>query len=226
LGDIIEVGGQVRALRWVDGASGALTGSLEGLYEAFRGDEEDGKDSAFVLELASGDLAIEVDLREVNETGDPLPPRPGEHPFAHGRTPVVARRALPRPPSPIDATALTRTLALTVLPDASSGIFAGARGEIVVTVPDYPDSGSVVVHTGSGDLWMDYLERRSARARLQTDLWVDGVRSTGRWHRAGGKLRFTLELHRPNVAVGWYAGSLRLDPVAHEVADRELVETS
>jgi len=223
LGQNIEVGGQVRALRWLDGASGALTGSLEGLYEALRGDD-DGKDSAFVLEMAGGDLAIEVDVREV---GDPLPPRPGEHPFAHGRTPVVARRALPDRPAPVDATpALPRTLALTVLPDASSGIFAGARGEIVVAVPDFPDSGSVVVHTSSGDLWLDYLERRTARASLQTDLWVDGVRSTGRWHRAGGKLGFTLELHRPNVAVGWYAGSLRLDPTAHEVADRELVETT
>jgi hypothetical protein len=74
LGDIIELGGQVRALRWVDGASGALTGSLEGLYEAFRGDDEDGKDSAVVLVLRmllAQAVALDVEAAQLqNELDD------------------------------------------------------------------------------------------------------------------------------------------------------------
>jgi hypothetical protein len=219
----VDVRGQMCALQWSDGASGVLTGSLEGLYEAFLCGDDDRGRSSFVLELASGDLAVEIEVREADNA--PLPPRPDEHPFADGRNPVLARRAVPTSLPPMEASTPTGTVALTVLPDASSGIFAGARGEIELTVPNYRYGGSLVVHAESGNLWMDYLELRTTRATLQTDLWVDGERSTGPWRGAGGKLRFALELQQPNVAIGWYTGTLRLGPATDASFGRKLAET-
>jgi hypothetical protein len=138
----------------------------------------------------------------------------------------VERRAVPTSLPLMEASPPTGTVALTVLPDASSGIFAGARGEIELPVPSYREGGSLVVNTESGNLWMDYLELRTARSTLQTDLWVDGVRSTGSWRGAGGKLRFTLELHPPNVAVGWYGGTFRLGPATDGSFGRKLAGTT
>jgi hypothetical protein len=224
VGQKLDLRGQVRALRWRDGASGVLTGALEGTYEAFRCGDEPGGPSSFVLELAGGDLAVEVAVRETGRS--PLPPRPPEHPFAGGRNPLDACRSVPAAPGPEGAAAPEGRLALTVLPEASSGIFAGARGEIEVAVPNYWTGGAVVVHTGGGQLWLDYLELRTPRATLQTDLWVDGARSTGRWRGAGGKLRFTLALHHPNVAVGWYTGTFSRGPVTDARHPRRLAETT
>jgi len=224
LGHKLDVRGQVRALRWCDGASGVLTGSLDGTYEAFRGGDDHGGPSSFVLELASGGLAVEVVVRETGPS--PLPPRPAEHPFAGGRNPLAAGRAGPSP-SPTgsgDGAPPEGTVALTVLPDASSGIFAGARGEIELAVPNYWTGGSLVVRTTAGDLWLDYLEQHTPYAARRTDLWVDGARSTGRWHGAGGKLRFTLALHPPNAAAGWYTGTVTLGPATDARRPRTLAE--
>jgi hypothetical protein len=151
-----------------------------------------------------------------------LPPRPAEHPFANGRKPFVAQQTAATSMPLAEPSTPSGMVALTVLPDASSGIFAGARGEIELTVPGYRDGGSLVVHTGSGDLWLDYLELRTTRATLQTDLWVDSARSTEAWHAAGGKLRFTLEVHQPNVAVGWYGGTFELGPATDGSLDPKL----
>jgi hypothetical protein len=220
LGQKMDVRGQVRALRWSDGASGVLSGSLAGLYEAFRWGDDDTGQSTFVLELASGDLAVEVTVLDADNAS--LPPRPDQHPFAGGRNPVRARRAIRTCMPRMEAETSTGAVTLTVLPEASSGIFAGARGEIELTVPNYRAGGSLVVHTESGNLWLDYVELCAAGATLQTDLWVDGARSTGPWRGAGGKLRFRLELHQPNVAVGWYAGTFRLGPAIDASLNRTL----
>jgi hypothetical protein len=210
VGHKLTVCGRVLALRWADGASGVLSGSLEGLYEAFRLGHDDRERSTFVLELAGGNLVVEVEVRDCGDAA--LPPRPDEHPFAGGRERVVPRRCGSGCSSRSPVGAPSGSVALTVQPEASSGLFAGARGGVELTVPNLWDAGALVVHTGSGSLWLDYLERHADGAGLETDLWVDGVRSSGRWHGADGKLRFALDLHRPNVARGWYEGTCTLRP--------------
>ena len=214
MGQKLEVSGRVRTLRWADGASGELTGALEGLYEAFRVGEDEGDRASFVLELAGGTLAVEVDVREAGDAG--LPPRPDEHPFAAGRGSGVPARALPSCSSRTAGPAPRGAVAVTIRPEACSGIFAGAEGALRFSVPSVPGSGSLVIHTGSGTLWTDYVEA-CAPGTLTADLWIDGLRSTGQWRGAEGKLRFVLELHRPNLALGWYEGTCLLTPRA---ADR------
>jgi len=217
----LDVCGQVRALRWADGVSGVLSGTLEGLYEGFRLGDDEGDRSAFELELANGSLAVELDVLQVGGVG--LPARPGEHPFSGPEDPIGVLMAAGEsadtegraPWAPQGQAGIIA--ALTVLPEASSGIFAGARGVVEVVVPNYREGGSMVVYTDAGRLWMDYLQRGDGSG-LQLDLWVDNLRSTGLWRGADGKLRMALELHPPNVALGTYEGTVTCVPCGRHVA--------
>jgi hypothetical protein len=209
VGAELAVRGEIRALGWREGSSGVFAGSLEGCYEGFRFGSDGGERAPFELELANGTLGVEV--RQA--TNMSLPPRPAEHPFADGKDPIPEMREreheVPAARGGHDAEAPVMMVELIVVPDRSTGIFAGARGSLSVEVPSYRVGGSLVVHTETGELWMSFLEV-GVRGVLHADLWVDGVRSTGQWSGASGELTFAMELHHPNFAIGLYEGTIRL----------------
>lgn len=205
----VVVAGEIRALGWREGSSGIFTGSLEGLYEGFRFGSDGGDRAQFDLELPHGTLAVEV--RQA--TNMALPPRPAEHPFADGNDPIPGMQArehdVPAARAGHEAEAPVMNVELAVTPERCTGVFGSASGSIAVEVPEYRVGGSLVVHTGDGDLWMDFLEV-GVRGVLNADLWVDGARSTGRWDGARGDVTFAMELHHPNFAIGPYEGSIQL----------------
>src|SRR5207253_4598898 len=66
---------------------------------------------------------------------------------------------------------------LHVEPDKSTGIFAGATGEMEIEAPDYRSAGHLIVNTDRGDLFINFLEGNE-RGVLSADMTVDGERST------------------------------------------------
>ena len=92
---------------------------------------------------------------------------------------------------------------LHVLPDKSSGIFAGATGEMEILAPEYKMAGFLVIETANGDLRMDFLEA-GTRETLNADLWVNGEESSGILEERGG---------RPEVRSGGDASVLRPGPI-------------
>lgn len=92
----------------------------------------------------------------------------------------------------------------------STGIFAGASGEIEVDAPQHKDAGYLVVNTKDGDLRLDFLEWAEG-GNLVADLWVNPAHSTGMYKNAQGQFQFSLEIFPGGIAKGPYAGTLFLE---------------
>jgi hypothetical protein len=208
----MAVSGEIKALAWREGSSGIFTGSIEGLYLGHRLGSEAPDERHYVLEAPNGNLALT--LRQEFHT--PLPPRPAEHPFADGKDPFADLPAgQGRPPAagesaPPSAPKIAEMeILLSVDPEKSTGIFAGATGQTRVAVPNYRRGGQVVITTGDGILCLHFLET-AEKNRLLADLWVDSGGSTGRYHQARGELHFVLTRTPPNFGRGPYWGTLWL----------------
>ena len=99
---------------------------------------------------------------------------------------------------------------LRVDPEASTGIFAGATGEVELATPNYKMAGHLIINTKDGDLRLNFLEA-GERGVLKADLWVDGENSTGIYRNARGDLTFALTATPPNFGRGPYSGTLWLE---------------
>ena len=106
----------------------------------------------------------------------------------------------------------------------STGIFAGATGEVELDVPSYRMAGYMLVNTAKGDLRLNFLEHLTksdprAEGVLTADMQVDGAQSTGIYRNARGDLTFALTLppvppppgRPPNLGVGPYSGTIWLE---------------
>ena len=161
--------------------------------------------------------SIAVTLRQEIVTA--LPPRPAEHPFGGGRVnPFAERPGTPaRPPEPagvengkpIFKKVHYMKTSLAIDADASTGIFAGATGELEFESPNYQMAGDLVIDTADGELCLTFLEQ-GRRDALDAELEVDGERSTGRWAGATGQLQFALTVTPPFFGQGPYSGTIVL----------------
>lgn len=94
--------------------------------------------------------------------------------------------------------------------EASTGVYAGASGEMQMTTPNLKDAGYLVVNTADGDLRLGFLEW-SDGPNLVADLWVEGNKSTGVYRDAEGELKFSLAIDPGRgLALGPYSGTIRL----------------
>lgn len=230
----MPVSGEIRTLAFKEGSSGLFTGSVAGLYRGYRFGSTDADVRAFDLDLPHGNLAVTI----TQEIRSRLGPRPSRHPFADGNDPFANLPPEPddppgggsgRPPgapgagAPPESTAaggqhaglvagrpFYMEVMLRVDPEKSTGIFAGASGDVELATPKYQMSGYLVIETSDGDLRLDFLEA-GERGVLKANLWVDGERSTGIYRNARGDLRFALETRPPNFGWGEYSGILWLE---------------
>ena len=229
-----QVSGEIAAVGWLDGSSGRFTGDIEGLYEGYRwGDLEEERAA---VEFAHGSIALVLRHKHASR-GRPR----GENPFAGGKDPTADRPATAGPPpgrgqggpppspggppgsggegmQPSSMATLMRDRPIRqtqctfeVDGEASSGIYAGAGGELTLTVPNLKDAGYLVVSTDDGDLRLSFLEW-SEGPNLVADLWVDGNKSTGIYRNARGELNFSLGIDASKgMAIGPYSGTIWLE---------------
>jgi hypothetical protein len=228
------VSGEIKALGFKEGSSGIFTGSIEGLYQGYRLGSTLPDERCFVLDGEHGSIALV--LRQ--EICSCLAPRPADHPFADGKDPFKSLPTisgevglphekpvgglLPEPPGAevppgmhggpglIQKRPFYMQVILRVDPEKSTGIFAGAAGEIELHTPDYRMPGHLVINTRDGDLWLNFLEGAD-RGTLRADLWVDGSMSTGIYQNARGDLKFALAATPPNFGRGPYWGTIWLE---------------
>ena len=218
----MRVQGEIKTLAWREGSSGIFTGSIEGLYQGYRFASTAPDEQHSVLEVPNGSIALT--LRQEIRTGHILQSRPAEHPFSGGKDPFANAPSLgsrphggPPPGIPGEGRPgdgppknLYMDVRLLVDPEKSTGIFAGATGEIQLVTPNYKIPGFMVVVTQHGDLRMNFLEE-AERGTLHADLWVDGENSTGLYHNARGDLKFALSMTPPNFGMGPYSGTIWLE---------------
>jgi hypothetical protein len=215
----MPVRGEIKALACKEGSSGIFTGSIEGLYQGYRFGSTTPDEQHFLLEAQNGTIALTLHQEIVT----PLPPRPAEHPFAGGKDPLQAMAAAPAhghgpPPGmgPADTDAARfrkihyMQVKLRVSPEQSTGIFAGATGEMELETPAYRTAGYLVINARDGDLRLNFLEK-GERGILNADLWVDGEQSTGIYKNATGELTFSLTTTPPNFGRGPYEGTIWLE---------------
>lgn len=223
----ISVHGEIKALGYREGSSGIFTGSIEGLYEGHRIGSAKPDEREYTLELPNGSLSLTVWQQIPSHL--PLPARPAKHPFQNGNDPfkdllvsgylqeerkVNNQMDAGGPPKPL----VMNSMEVKVIANAakSSGIFAGARGEMRLEVPEYKVGGYLIINTRQGDLYLNFLEKGNRKV-LKADLWVDGEKSTGLYYQAEGTLQFALDLTPPNFARGPYTGTLNLAQEASTV---------
>lgn len=223
----IAVKGEIKTIAAREGSSGIFTGSIEGLYQGYRFASTTPDEREYSIEAPHGSLALLLRQQIVT----PLPPRPARHPFADGRDPfddpaaymreTLGGGAPPKGPPPGSEPPGTEggkeifkrvhymEVKVHVLPEESTGIFAGASGEAEILAPKYAMGGHLIVDTAHGELRMDFLES-GTKEKLTAQLWVDGERSTGVWRGAEGELKFTLIVMAPVFGRGPYSGTIRL----------------
>lgn len=214
----MQIQGEIKTLAWREGSSGIFTGSLEGLYQGYRFGSSAPDEQPFVLDAANGSIALTL-WQEIRSR-HPLPSRPAEHPFSGGKDPFAnppPAIGFPLPGMPAEGVGqgippknMWMEVRLRVDPEKSTGIFAGATGEMVLETPAYRHAGYLVIVTQQGDLRMNFLEKAEGRV-LNADLWVDGANSTGMYHNARGDLKFSLSMVPPNFGRGPYSGTIWLE---------------
>ena len=230
----LPVRGEIKTLGVKEGSSGIFTGTIEGLYQGYRFGSTTPDVQHHVLQVNNGTLALTLkqEIRSV------LSPRAAEHPFAGGKDPFAGLSAPPpgmpggpppgaagpppgvqggAPPGAGGAPAgLVRgrpfymEVTLAADPERSTGIFAGATGQMELAVPNYRMAGHLVIETKDGDLRLDFLEA-GEHGVLNADLWVNGEESTGLWRNARGDLKFSLTPVPPNFGRGPYWGTIWLE---------------
>ena len=223
----VDAKGEMKSIAFREGSSGIFTGTLAGLYQGYRLGATTPYEQKTTAQLASGTIAL-ILKQEVHA---PLAPRPAVHPFAGGNDPFAGLPSAPasiRSPGvrsearvvrPIGESATTSgeprragpsaELTVRIDPQASSGSFAGAAGEMRITAPNYRIGGYLVLNTADGDVVMTFVES-AERGVLNADLSLDGERSTGIYRDAHGDFKFALTLIPPNFGRGPYSGTMWL----------------
>jgi hypothetical protein len=135
-------------------------------------------------------------------------PRPGGPPAggAPGGPPGGGARPGFAPPPFTEV----RKVKLYIDPETSTGIYAGATGEIEVDAPDHKEFGYMVVETQHGNLLLNFGEHGEG-GKLVGDMWVDGEKSTGIYNKARGELKFWLDVFIQGLAKGPYSGTIWLE---------------
>lgn len=210
--DKIQVQGEIKSLGWREGASGKLTGDINGLFQGYRLHQQGASlSNTHTIESDNGTLTLtlshEVRIRHL------LPTRPPEHPFKDGQDPfegieLVAPRLPDLPPGVENSGAkgnMTAVVRLKVDPTTSTGIFAGAQGEMNVTLAEPTVNGFMEIETDDGSIKLNFRERMEGTQVINT-LWIDGTKSTGLYQGAQGELEFRVSIYAPNFAVGRYSG--------------------
>ena len=114
---------------------------------------------------------------------------------------------------------VAHTIKLEVDGDQSTGIYAGASGEMTVEAPNHKTAGYMVITSQQGTLRLEFLEWYE-KGQLVADLWVNGEKSTGIYENARGDLKFSLGFYaafepegglKDMCAKGEYSGTLRLE---------------
>jgi len=235
----MAVKGEVKTIACRQGSSGIFTGDIEGLYEGYRFGSTVPDEVRVTVPTPYGSLGLLLRQQIVTR----LPPRSSVHPFAGGADPfedydagrplrfleaprpaaeVPAADAAPPPePEPEgfeSADEIFRRLhymdvRLHVDAARSSGVFAGATGELRIHAPEYRMPGYVVVNAVDGDLRMDFIER-GALDVLRIELTVNGEASTGIYAGATGEVRAELTVRPPFFGRGPYEGTLILQEAA------------
>ena len=225
----IEVSGEIKTVAARQGSSGIFGGDIQGLYQGYRFGSTVPDEQEFTLDLPDGSITLLLRQQIVT----PLPPRPDTNPFADGKDPfdnpiqyLLDTFGGPPPGVPTGGPPGSEEPGMEggkeifkrvhymetmfhVLGDKSTGIFAGATGEMDMIAPNYKMRGYLIIETDEGDLKMDFLEAGS-RETLNADLWVNGEDSTGKWKGAEGELKFALEVTPPFFGRGPYSGKIRL----------------
>ena len=209
----MTVQGEIKSVAWREGSSGIFTGSIEGLYQGYRIGSTTPDEQHFVFEVANGSIALT--LRQEISPDFPLPLRPAEHPFSGGKDPFVNAPPVESRPSRAPGEGRPQggplmEVRLRVDPEKSTGIFAGATGEMELATPAYKSGGYLVVITQHGNVRMNFLEKAD-RMTLVADLWIEGANSTGLYHNAHGNLKFALSMTPPNFGKGPYSGTIWLE---------------
>jgi hypothetical protein len=233
----VDAKGEMKAIAFREGSSGIFAGTLAGLYQGYRLGATTPYEERTTAELPGGTIAL-ILKQEVHA---PLAPRPAVHPFAGGNDPFSDLPASPRSTPPevqsqvhaagaVGQAAMparesgragpSAELAVRIDPEASSGMFAGATGEMRITAPNYRIGGHLLLNTADGDVVMTFVES-AVRGVLNAVLSLDGKRSTGLYHDAQGELTFALTLIPPNFGRGPYWGTmwLQAEPPKRSASD-------
>ena len=215
--DKIQVQGEIKSLGWREGASGKLIGDINGLFQGYRLQQPGTSlSNTHTIELDNGTLTLtlsqEVRIRH------PLPSRPPEHPFKDGQDPFegieLAAPRLPDLPPGVKNSGpkgnMTTVVSLRVEPATSTGIFAGAQGEMNVTLAEPAVNGFMEIETDDGSIKLKFRERMEGTQVINT-LWIDGAKSTGLYQGAQGELEFRVSIYPPNFAKGTYSGVIWIE---------------
>ena len=221
----MDVNGEMKAVAFREGSSGIFSGTFAGLYQGHRLGAITPYEQQTTVQLDGGTIGLILK----HQVHSPLAPRPAVHPFASGNDPLAdlptALASNPQPgmdhetsfvrpagrsptgesPGPGPRAEVT----LRIDPEASSGVFAMATGEMRITAPNYRIAGHLVINTADGEVVMTFLESVE-RGVLNADLSLDGKRSTGMYRDAHGDFKFALTLIPPNFGRGPYWGTIWL----------------
>jgi hypothetical protein len=221
----MDVNGEMKSVAFREGSSGIFTGTFAGLYQGHRLGATTPYEQKTAVPFDGGTIGLVLK----HQVHAPLAPRPAIHPFAGGNDPFadlptasasnlrpgIAHEKSFAPPgegSPIrksPGAGPHAEITLGIDPEACSGIFALASGEMRITAPNYRIGGYLVINTADGDVVMTFLES-AERGVLNADLSLDGKRSTGMYRDACGDFKFALTLIPPNFGRGPYWGTMWL----------------
>jgi hypothetical protein len=229
----MKVSGEIETAGLVDGSSGRFLGDIEGLYEGYRVGNP--LEQCITLPVANGTVAVVLRHEVIAPPGSQLTRKRGVNPFLDGKdamaNPPPGGSGPPPgaggPPGggPPGAGGppgggppgggfkprfqKIQTIKLSIDGAKSTGLYAGASGEMTLTAPNHKESGYMVVATKHGELRMNFRESVED-ARLNANLTVDGDKSTGIYHNARGDLTFSLGFFPGSMAKGPYSGTLFL----------------
>ena len=213
----MKVQGEIQALGWREGASGKLTGDIEGLFQGYRLNQAGTSISNnYMLAVDSSTLALTLS-QEVH-VRHPLPSRPQEHPFSNGKDPfkgvkLIAPRLPDLPPSTETSKPrrnMSTLVKLVIDPLSSTGKFAGAQGEMNVVLAEPNVNGHMTIETDHGTIELSFREHMENTQVFNT-LWVEGEKSTGIYRNAHGELQFQVSIYPPNFSRGTYSGVLWIE---------------
>ena len=211
------VEGEIQALGWREGASGKLTGDIEGLFQGYRL-YQGGTNISNNYAIEVDNSTLSLTLSQEVHVRHPLPTRPPVHPFSNGNDPfkgveLIAPR-LPDLPSGSEASKPRRNMStivkLMIDPLTSTGKFAGAHGEMNVVLADPDVNGHMTIETADGTIELRFREHMENTQVINT-LWIEGEKSTGMYLNAHGELQFQVSIYSPNFSKGTYSGVLWIE---------------
>lgn len=213
----MQVQGEIQALGWREGASGKLTGDIEGLFQGYRLNQG-GTSTSNNYSIEVNNSTLSLTLSQEVHVRHPLPTRPPVHPFSNGNDPfkgveLIAPR-LPDLPPGSEASKPRRNMStlvkLMIDPLTSTGTFAGAQGEMSVVLADPQVNGHMTIETEYGTIELSFREHME-HTKVFNTLWIEGERSTGMYQNAHGELQFQVSIYPPNFSKGTYSGVLWIE---------------